>query len=64
MRQRFLMGLLAFGALGGYLGGFMSLARHSHGRREAYERHMAQVCIDAARGDGANVARRGHHQDE
>jgi hypothetical protein len=58
------MGLLAFGALGGYLGGFMSLARHSHARREAYERHMAQVCIDAARGDGANLARRGHPHDE
>jgi hypothetical protein len=42
----------------------MSLARHSHERREAYERHVAQVCIDAARGDGANVARRGHKQDE
>jgi len=64
MRQRSLVWLLAFGGLGGYLTGFMSLARHSHERREAYERHVAQVCIDAARGDGANVARRGHKQDE
>jgi hypothetical protein len=64
MRQRFLMGLLAFGALGGYLSGFMSLGRHAHARREAYERHMAQMCMDAARGDGANAARRGHQKDE
>jgi len=64
MRQRLLVGLLAFGGLGGYVGGFVSLARHSHQRREAFERHMAQVCIDAARGDGANMVRRGHKQDE
>jgi hypothetical protein len=42
----------------------MSLAHHAHARREAYERHMAQVCMDAARGDGANAARRGHQKDE
>jgi hypothetical protein len=64
MRRRLLIGLLAFGGLGGYLGGFMSMARHSHARREAFERHVAEVCIDAARGEGANAMRRGHKQDE
>jgi hypothetical protein len=41
------MVLLAVGAVGGYAGGFA----HMHacrGRNSAFERHVADVCIDAA----------------
>ena len=36
--------LLAFGALIG----FASAAHHFHDRHEAFERHIADVCTDAA----------------
>ena len=52
MRRRILIGLLALGALGGFAAGFARLACHrydgGHGRHEAFERHVADVCADAA----------------
>jgi hypothetical protein len=50
MRRRILIALLAFGTLGGYAMGVRSLC-HARGRHEAFERHVAEVCVDAARGE-------------
>jgi hypothetical protein len=45
MPRRILMGLLALGALGGFWSGF----HHRHyDQREAFERHVADLCSDAA----------------
>lgn len=49
MRRPFLIALLALGTVGGYAAGFASLHGHGHARRAAFERHVANVCIDAAR---------------
>jgi hypothetical protein len=35
MPRRFLIGLLAFGAIGGFASGFASLSRHHHWRDDA-----------------------------
>ncbi|WP_394822675.1 hypothetical protein [Pendulispora albinea] len=48
-KQKVLAILLALGAVGGYSLGFMSLHCHGHSRRAAFERHIAQICTDAAR---------------
>jgi len=48
-RQRFLIALLALGTVGGYGLGFASLHCHGEARRAAFERHVAQVCVEAAR---------------
>jgi hypothetical protein len=45
MARRILMGVLALGALGGFWSGFHH--RH-HDQREAFERHVADLCSDAA----------------
>jgi hypothetical protein len=58
------IGLLAFGTLGGYLGGFVSLHHHSQARREALERHLAHVCVDAARDEITAAIRHGNAKDE
>jgi hypothetical protein len=47
MRRRIAIVLLALGTVGGYASGFASL-HQCHARRSAWERHVAQVCIDAA----------------
>ena len=44
MRRRLLIALLAFGTVGGFAAGFCGLHR-----REAFERHVARVCVEAAR---------------
>jgi hypothetical protein len=49
MKRRILVVLLALGTIGGYASGFASLSRHHEGRRAAFERHVAQICVDAAR---------------
>jgi hypothetical protein len=40
--------LLVVGAVAGFGSGFHSLARHHEHRREDFERHVAQICVDAA----------------
>jgi hypothetical protein len=47
-RHKLLLVLLAFGTIGGYASAF---AHGSCGvnRRAAFERHVASVCLDAAR---------------
>jgi hypothetical protein len=49
MRRRILIVVLALGALGGYASGFASLAKCRHARRAAFERRVAEVCVEAAR---------------
>ncbi len=48
MKRRILMVLLAVGAVGGYAEGFAHMHTCHHDRRSAFERHVAEVCIDAA----------------
>jgi hypothetical protein len=59
-RQKFLAVVLAFGTVGGFASGAAELACHrASGRRDAFERHVASVCVEAAtqasRGEGKEV---------
>jgi hypothetical protein len=56
IRRRILIVLLSLGTFGGFASGFHSLRNHSCGasssscswQRDSFERHVAQVCADAA----------------
>lgn len=48
MKRRIAIGLLSFGALAGFGAGFFSLGARAHARHAAFERHVADVCTDAA----------------
>lgn len=48
MRRIGLIVLLSLGTLGGFASGIASM-RGCHQRREAFEQHVARVCVDAAR---------------
>jgi hypothetical protein len=50
MKRKIVMVLLAFGAAGGYGAGFAHLHRCRHDRQAAFERHVADVCVGAAKG--------------
>lgn len=50
MKRRILIALLALGTIGGYGAGFASMRCRAHARQGAFERHVAKVCVDAARG--------------
>jgi hypothetical protein len=52
---RIKIALLTLGTVGGFAAGAMHLHCHAH-RRAAMERHIARVCIDAARADGRGPA--------
>ena len=52
MKRRFLIALFSFGTIFGFGSGIASMAmhtghHHAH-RRAAFERHVADVCVDAA----------------
>ena len=47
--RKLVIGLLALGTLGGLGAGFASLGCKHRARRDAFERHVAAVCVDAAR---------------
>jgi hypothetical protein len=49
MRRPFLLLFLGLGALVGFGSGVQQLRWHHWARRAAFERHVAQVCVDAAR---------------
>ena len=49
-KRRVAIAVLALGTVGGYTLGFASMRCHSRERRDAFEHHVAQVCVDAARG--------------
>lgn len=51
MRRRLAIALLALGTVGGYTLGFASMRCHGQQRRDAFEQHVAKVCVDAARGE-------------
>jgi hypothetical protein len=48
MRRRILIAVLALGTVGGFASGFCSLGYHRHQREAAWERHVADVCVEAA----------------
>jgi hypothetical protein len=48
-RRKILIGVLALGALGGFASGVFSFARCRAHSRAAFERHVAKVCVDAAK---------------
>ncbi len=49
MKRKLLIGLFAFGTVAGYGSTFACMKhRHEH-RRAHFERHVAQLCVDAAR---------------
>lgn len=47
-RRKLLIGLLAFGTVGGFASGFASMGCRAHARRHAFERHVSELCADAA----------------
>lgn len=48
MRRRLIIALLALGTIGGYASGFASLRCRAQWKRDAFERHVASLCVDAA----------------
>lgn len=53
MRRKILITILALGTVGGFGAGFASMGRCGRARRDSFERHVAKVCVDAARGKPA-----------
>lgn len=49
MKRRIAIVLLTLGTIAGYGAGFASLRCHSWQRRQAFEHHIAKVCVDAAK---------------
>ncbi|HJL22083.1 MAG TPA: hypothetical protein RMH80_07610, partial [Polyangiaceae bacterium LLY-WYZ-15_(1-7)] len=49
MKRNILLALLSVGTVGGFGAGFASLHHHHRHRRAHFERHVAQVCLEAAR---------------
>ena len=52
MRRKIRLVLLALGAIGGY-GSALAGSECHEARRAAFERHVAKVCLDAARSNEA-----------
>lgn len=50
MKRKIAIVLLTLGTIGGFASGFASLHCHGSQRRQAFEHHVAKVCVDAARG--------------
>ena len=48
MKRKALIVLLALGTVGGYASALCNSRWHRHHRQEAFERHVADVCVDAA----------------
>ena len=49
MKRRILIVLLTLGTIGGFGSGIATMRCHGNARRAAFERHVAKVCVDAAR---------------
>ena len=58
MKRKILIALLALGTLGGFGSGIVHLAHARRCHRDAWERHVAKVCTDAARESAATPAPR------
>lgn len=50
MRRQITITLLVLGTVFGYAAGFSSLRCRAEARRDAFQRHVASLCVDAARG--------------
>lgn len=50
MRRPILKTVLWLGVIGGFGSAFFHMGHCHHDRREAFERHLAEVCVNAARG--------------
>lgn len=51
MKRKLLIALLSFGTVAGFGSGIASMVcwhSHAHGRRAAFERHVADLCVEAA----------------
>ncbi len=48
--------LLSIGTIVGFASGFASMRGRACARRDAFERHVAEVCVDAARRDDRGEA--------
>jgi len=48
MRRKIFIALLALGTLGGYASGFCHLRAHRAQQEQSFERHVADVCLEAA----------------
>ncbi len=48
MRRRILITLFALGTLGGYGSAIAGMSCRAHARRNAWERHVAHLCAEAA----------------
>lgn len=48
MKRKLVIALLALGTVGGFASGFRSMRCHHQARREAFENHVADVCVRAA----------------
>ena len=55
MKRRILVVLFALGTIGGFASGISSMRWRAHHRREAFEQHVARVCVDAARASQAEA---------
>ncbi len=49
IRRKIVMGLLAFGAIGGFASGFHSMHARCQAHRDSFEAHVADVCVRAAK---------------
>jgi hypothetical protein len=48
MKRKILIALLALGTVGGYGSAFACARHHARERHERFERHVADLCVDAA----------------
>ena len=49
MKRKILIGLLALGTVGGYASGFACARHRAHERHDSFERHVADLCVSAAK---------------
>ncbi|MBO6937476.1 MAG: hypothetical protein JJ863_21060 [Deltaproteobacteria bacterium] len=49
MKRRLLIVLFGFGTIAGFGSAGAHWSRHHHRHRQAFEAHVARVCVDAAR---------------
>ena len=53
IRRKIAIALLAAGTVAGYAAGFASMHHRMECRRDRFERHVAKVCVEAAKGQAA-----------
>jgi len=58
IRRKILIGVLALGTVAGYAMGFHSLKHRCGSHHDAWEKHVAEVCVGAAQDLDAKKANR------